>query len=38
MISQRLDGRLAVVTGANKGLGKQMAEASELSTRPRISA
>jgi len=27
MISQRLDGRLAVVTGASKGLGKQMAEA-----------
>jgi NAD(P)-dependent dehydrogenase (short-subunit alcohol dehydrogenase family) len=26
MISQRLDGRLAVVTGASKGLGKQMAE------------
>jgi len=27
MINQRLDGRLAVVTGASKGLGKQMAEA-----------
>ena len=27
MITQRLDGRLAVVTGASKGLGKQMAEA-----------
>ncbi len=27
MISQRLDGRVAVVTGASKGLGKQMAEA-----------
>jgi NAD(P)-dependent dehydrogenase (short-subunit alcohol dehydrogenase family) len=26
MINQRLDGRLAVVTGASKGLGKQMAE------------
>ena len=27
MINQRLDGRLAVITGASKGLGKQMAEA-----------
>ena len=27
MINQRLDGRVAVVTGASKGLGKQMAEA-----------
>jgi NAD(P)-dependent dehydrogenase (short-subunit alcohol dehydrogenase family) len=27
MVSQRLDGRVAVVTGASKGLGKQMAEA-----------
>jgi NAD(P)-dependent dehydrogenase (short-subunit alcohol dehydrogenase family) len=26
MINQRLDGRVAVVTGASKGLGKQMAE------------
>lgn len=26
MINQRLDGRLAVVTGASKGLGRQMAE------------
>ncbi len=26
MINQRLDGRIAVVTGASKGLGKQMAE------------
>ncbi len=26
MLNQRLDGRLAVVTGASKGLGKQMAE------------
>ena len=27
MMNQRLDGRMAVVTGASKGLGKQMAEA-----------
>jgi len=27
MLNQRLDGRVAVVTGASKGLGKQMAEA-----------
>jgi len=27
MMNQRLDGRVAVVTGASKGLGKQMAEA-----------
>jgi len=27
MINQRLDGRVAVVTGASKGLGRQMAEA-----------
>jgi NAD(P)-dependent dehydrogenase (short-subunit alcohol dehydrogenase family) len=27
MMSQRLDGRVAVITGASKGLGKQMAEA-----------
>ena len=26
MMNQRLDGRVAVVTGASKGLGKQMAE------------
>ena len=26
-MNQRLDGRVAVVTGASKGLGKQMAEA-----------
>src|SRR5208337_5562605 len=26
MMNQRLDGRMAVVTGASKGLGKQMAE------------
>ena len=25
-MNQRLDGRVAVVTGASKGLGKQMAE------------
>jgi NAD(P)-dependent dehydrogenase (short-subunit alcohol dehydrogenase family) len=27
MINQRLDGRVAVITGASKGLGKEMAEA-----------